>query len=246
MSISGWERKYAQIIEEFDYNEEDDEKSAKLLNSLLKSKPSIEKLKSRIENRTVFVVGAGPSVSSSIHILKKFQNVTKIVADGAAYALIKNNVEPDIIVTDLDGCDEYINNIKDEIVIVHAHGDNYDKLKLVTKIKNCIGTTETKPFGNIYNFGGFTDGDRCVFLAAYFHAKKIILFGMDFGNVIGEYSKKTVQNKLLKIKKMKKAKDLLEWLATGTKIKFYTTSSQIKGFTKINYNDIKNIIRSEF
>ena len=143
MSISGWERKYAQIIEEFDYNEEDDEKSAKLLNSLLKSKQSIEKLKSRIENRTVFIVGAGPSVSSSIHILKKFQNVTKIVADGATCALIKNNVEPDIIVTDLDGCDEYINNIKDEIVIVHAHGDNYDKLKLVTKIKNCIGTTET-------------------------------------------------------------------------------------------------------
>ena len=76
MSISGWERKYAQIIEEFDYNEEDDEKSAKLLNSLLKSKPSIEKLKSRIENRTVFVVGAGPSVSSSIHILKKFQKLS--------------------------------------------------------------------------------------------------------------------------------------------------------------------------
>ena len=52
---------------------------------------------------------------------------------------------------------------------------------MVKKIKNCIGTTQTNPFNKIQNFGGFTDGDRGVFLASHFDAKKIILFGMDFG-----------------------------------------------------------------
>lgn len=247
MSISGWKKKYDEIIREFNYNVKDDMKSAKLLNSLLKSDPPIKKLKSLIENQIVFIIGAGPSISLSINILKEFQHVTKIVADGATSALIENNIEPDIIVTDLDGCDNYINNIKDKtMVIVHAHGDNYNKLKLVLGIKNCIGTTETKPFGNIYNFGGFTDGDRCVFLASYFNASKVILFGMDFGDVIGKYSKKIIPNKLLKIKKMKMAESLLEWLAMRKKIKFYTTSKMMAGFIKINYNDVKNVIRSEF
>ena len=59
---------------------------------------------------------------------------------------------------------------------------------MVKKMKNCIGTTQTNPFNKVQNFGGFTDGDRGVFLASYFNAKKIILFGMDFGNQIGKFS----------------------------------------------------------
>ena len=31
-------------------------------------------------------------------------------------------------------------------MIVHAHGDNFEKLEMVKKFKNCIGTTETKSF----------------------------------------------------------------------------------------------------
>ena len=85
-------------------------------------------------------------------------------------------------------------------MVVHAHGDNTEKLHLVKSFKNCVGTTQAKPFENIHNFGGFTDGDRCVFLADYFKAKKIILFGMDFGTTIGEYSKSVVTNKTFKIR----------------------------------------------
>lgn len=247
MSISGWDEKYNKIIKEFNYNKNDDLKSAKLLNSLLRSNQVIKKVKALIENNTIFVIGAGPSLSKSISIIKTFDKITKIVADGATLALIENKIRPDIVVTDLDGIYNHINEINNEtIIIVHAHGDNINKLNIVTKLKNCIGTTETKPMNNVYNFGGFTDGDRCVFLASYFNAKNIITFGMDLGNKIGRYSGKKNTNRLLKIKKMKVAENLLEWLTTKNKIKYYTTSKKITGFKKINHNNIENIIKSEF
>ena len=65
---------------------------------------------------------------------------------------------------------------------------------MVRKFSNVIGSTQTKSFGKMENFGGFTDGDRCVFLAEYFNAKKIVLIGMDFGREIGKYSKNNVVN----------------------------------------------------
>ena len=89
------------------------------------------------------------------------------------------------------------------IFVVHAHGDNIQKLEFVKNFKNCIGTTQSTPFDKIQNFGGFTDGDRGVFLANHFQAKKIILFGMDFGERIGKFSetKKRQKNKIKKIEK---------------------------------------------
>jgi uncharacterized Rossmann fold enzyme len=246
MTIRGWEQMYAEILKEFGYNKKDDIEAAELLNSLLKIKFPLSKLRSLIQEQNVFVVGAGPSLSSAIPILKKFRTPTKIVADGAVTALIENKIRPDILVTDLDGDEKSLKKIGSgkTIIVVHAHGDNLNKLELVSKFKNCIGTTETREFGRIYNFGGFTDGDRCVFLAKYFNAKKIILFGMDFGNIIGKYSKIKITNKKLKIKKLKHGKQLLEWLASKNSSNLYTTSKPIKGFKKIRYQELKSILES--
>ena len=106
-------------------------------------------------------------ITRSISTIKKYKNVTKIVADGAVQALIEHDIKPDILVTDLDGDMSSIKIIgRSKIpIIVHAHGNNYEKLELVTKFQNKIGTTQTRKFGRLENFGGFTDGDRCVFLA---------------------------------------------------------------------------------
>jgi uncharacterized Rossmann fold enzyme len=113
---------------------------------------------------------------------------------------------------------------------------------MVKKIKNCIGTTQTEPFNKIQNFGGFTDGDRGVFLASYFDAKKIILFGMDFGTRIGKFSNTKKSDRKIKLKKLKIAKDLLIWLSSITKSELFTTSMPIKGFKKIPYKDLDIII----
>ena len=98
--------------------------------------------------------------------------------------------------------------------------------------------------GNIHNFGGFTDGDRCVFLANRFKAKKIILFGMDFGTTIGEYSKYVVTNKTMKIRKLHRGKKLLEWLAQKSRSELYSTTT-LKGFEKIKFVDVDNLITNK-
>ena len=243
MTIKGWESKYREILKDFGYSRKKDTQSCKLLDSLLPKKTRIAEIKDLIEKKPVFVVGAGPSLPSSISILKKHKKITKIVADGATKAIIENGLKPDIVVTDLDGD---IKSLKkagrtNTIMIVHAHGDNAEKIHLVKNFKNCIGTTQTKPLGKIHNFGGFTDGDRCVFLANHFKAKKIILLGMDFGTRIGKYSKTRVISRTTKIKKLRRGKKLLEWLAQKSESKLYSTT-KIRGFTKINFQDIDNII----
>jgi len=243
MTIKGWESKYREILKDFGYSGKKDTQSCKLLDSLLPKKTRIAEIKDLIEKKPVFVVGAGPSLPSCISILKKYKKITKIVADGATKAMLENNLKPDIVVTDLDGD---IKSLKkagrtNTMMIVHAHGDNAEKIHLVKDFKNCIGTTQTKPVGKVHNFGGFTDGDRCVFLANHFKAKKIILLGMDFGTRIGKYSKITIVNRNIKIAKLRRGKKLLEWLAQKSESELYSTT-KIKGFTKINLRSIDNII----
>ena len=242
MTIHGWKTRFREIRRDFGYSEREDLRSAKKLNSLLKNKTSKKQLQKMIENKTVIVIGAGPSLSKSLKFLKKSKNVTKIVADGAVRGLLEKNIKPDILLTDLDGDMKSIARIgKTKIpVIVHAHGDNYDKLDVVGKFSNIIGSTQTDSFGKMENFGGFTDGDRCVFLAEYFKAKKIVLVGMDFGHKIGKYSKKRVVNPKIKLKKLKFGKKIVEWIGSKSKAELYSTQ-KIKGFKMIRLIDLECI-----
>jgi len=75
-------------------------------------------------------------------------------------------------------------------------------------------------------------------------AKKIILLGMDFGSRIGKYSKTRVISRTTKIKKLRRGKKLLEWLAKKSESNLYSTT-KIKGLTKISFQDIDNIITSK-
>jgi len=147
MTIVGWDSKYKKILKDFGYSRKEDTQSSKLLDSLLPKKTPIVKIRDLIENKPVFVVGAGPSLPSCISILKKYKKITKIVADGADQALLENVLRPDIVVTDLDGDITALKKTgrTNTIMVVHAHGDNSDRLHLVKNFKNCIGTTQTKP-----------------------------------------------------------------------------------------------------
>ena len=106
-----------------------------------------------------------------------------IAADGATAVLLGRGIVPDIVVTDLDGTFSAIleANLEGSIVVVHAHGDNLDALnRYVPKLEKIIGTVQCRPPSGLYNFGGFTDGDRCVFLAQELGATSIKLVGFDF------------------------------------------------------------------
>lgn len=236
-----WKKKYADILEEFGYDDKKDNQSAKILNSILSRPESNEKkIEKLVKGKTVFVIGSGPSLSSSIPKLKEFNSVVKIAADSSLKLLVKNKILPEIVITDLDGDESALKKIAktESIFVVHAHGDNIEKLEFAKNFKNSIGTTQSKPFNKIYNFGGFTDGDRCVFLADHFQAKKIILFGMDFGNQIGRFSNTKNVERKTKLMKLKKGKLLLEWLATFSNSELFTTSKPIKGFEKIPYRKL--------
>ena len=242
--ISGWEKRYFSILKELNYSEKKDKESALILDSILKKTDTIKKVRKLIEGKTIFVIGSGPSLSIAIPKLKKLKKSIKIAADSSLKPLVDNGIIPDIIVTDLDGNEDTIKKISKtkSIFVIHAHGDNIEKLQMVKKMKNCIGTTQTNPFNKVQNFGGFTDGDRGVFLASYFNAKKIILFGMDFGNQIGKFSNTKKSDRETKLKKLEIGRDLLIWLSTITKSELFTTSKPIEGFRKIPYKDLDIII----
>ena len=244
MMILGWKRRYQSILKELNYSEKKDKESAVILDSILKKNNNNQKITKLIQGKTVFVIGSGPSLSFAIPKLKKFKKSIKIAADSSLKPLLENGIVPDIIVTDLDGDEDAIKKLskKKSIFVIHAHGDNIKKLQMVKEIKNCIGTTQTTPFNKIQNFGGFTDGDRGVFLANHFEAKKIILFGMDFGKQIGKFSNTKKSDRDTKLKKLKIGEELLIWLSTITKSELFTTSRSIEGFKKISYKELDIII----
>ena len=160
------------------------------------------------------VIGAGPSLEQNIIFIKKNRKFVKIVSDGAVQALIENNIKPDIVVTDLDGNQSFLQKAEKigALMVVHAHGDNIEILQNLSRFRHVIGSTQVMPVKDVYNFGGFTDGDRSVFLAEEFGAKEIILIGMDFGIHIGKYSKEMVENIDLKKRKLKLVNACLKYL----------------------------------
>lgn len=241
--MSGWKKRYSDILKEFKYDGKKDKESAIALNSILKKSNVIDEIGNMIRNEPVLVIGSGPSLSAAIPKLKKLKKAIKIAADSSVKPLVENGIIPDIVITDLDGDEGSLERIAGKsIFVVHAHGDNINKLKFSKKFKKCIGTTQSNPFSKIQNFGGFTDGDRGVFLANHFGAKKIILFGMDFGKRIGRHSNTKKSERKIKLMKLNKGESLLEWLSTITKSELFTTSKQIKGFKKISYKNVDIII----
>ncbi|MBP2143608.1 putative Rossmann fold enzyme [Methanococcus voltae] len=242
-----WNSCYHRIMDDLGFDKQKDLESTQLLNNLLEkhdNKYNINNLEDIIQNNEVYVFGAGPSINKHT---KKFNNLKNlendnedsnsnnnnnnnnnnkyviISADGATKALLEDNIRPDIIITDLDG---HMNEIidcskKGTIVVVHAHGDNGENVKkYLGQLKNVIGSSQVpdvSKFKNIINYGGFTDGDRCIFLANEFKPSKIILCGMDFGTKVTNYSRPNLKNKIenadeIKIKKLKYAEELTNWL----------------------------------
>ncbi|KYK22827.1 hypothetical protein AYK24_01580 [Thermoplasmatales archaeon SG8-52-4] len=224
MFYKDWKPIYDKIAKDLNINRQKDKQAVNVLNKLLKvnRRNSIEKLNEKIFGKEVVVFGAGHSLESSLvsnnDIIK---NKIKISADGATSALTQKDIFPDIIVTDLDGkiSDQIKANLKGSLVIIHAHGDNIEKIKeYVPKFKDdVIGSTQIdpNPYENVNNYGGFTDGDRAIFLADNFKAKMIYLIGFDFDGKIGRYSFFENKDKNLKLKKLKWCKYLIEFLKKG-------------------------------
>lgn len=242
MKFIDWFPYYQNIRWQFGYSTQKDQAAADMLSRMIKRKAlDARVLQRKIVGKQVMVIGAGPSLEKNIEFIKLNTNFVKVVANGAVQALIERNIKPTIVVTDLDGNPSFLQKAEQlgATLVVHAHGDNINKLKkLVPKFRHLIGSTQVMPVENVYNFGGFTDGDRCVFLAEEFGAKEIILIGMELGKNIGKYSKEVIIDIDLKRKKMKAGKRLLETLAKKSRSQLFDTSKRpIKGFNRYIINN---------
>lgn len=251
MNLDIWFSWYKEILNEFGFSQNDDERSAKILNNLLKEHNGLNKDEIKIKNK-VIVFGAGPSLKRNINELKELNlnNFTLIAADGATTALLEENIIPDIIVTDLDGqMDDIIKaNNEGAILVVHAHGNNVEKIeKYVPKLKRVFGTTQSTPLKNVHDFGGFTDGDRCLFLAVEFGVSFIVLAGMDFGKIVTKYSRPDLENledkaDEIKAKKLEYAVKLIEWIIKNEDVEILNIShgEKVEGVIDTDFNSLKN------
>ena len=215
MEFGLWEKYYTKILEDFGFSRENDEESAKLLDEILATEGclTLDELGEIVGFSDKFIVfGAGPSLKEHVKLLKEgydLKNYVLVAADGATTALIEEKIAPDIVVTDLDGNldDILLANFRGANIVIHAHGDNIEKIAGLTKFfTSVLGTTQAQPVGNLYNFGGFTDGDRAMFLAVALGASEITLAGMDFGDIVTRYSRPNIETDLAEADDFKKKK----------------------------------------
>ena len=226
MEFGLWEKYYKEILDDFGFSRSGDEESAKLLDEILSTEGclTLNDLAEIVGFSDKFIVfGAGPSLKNHVLMLKEnydLKDYVLVAADGATTALIEEKISPDVVCTDLDGNidDILLANLRGANIAIHAHGDNIDKVaSLSSFFNNAIGTTQAQPMGNLYNFGGFTDGDRALFLAVALGASEITLAGMDFGDKVTKYSRPNMDVKVgdadeFKRKKLMYAERFTNWI----------------------------------
>jgi uncharacterized Rossmann fold enzyme len=252
IDLKEWWPRYGAIVEQFGYKMKTDQAAADLLSGYIKNAalPLLD-AQSKVEGNNVLVCGAGPSIPENLVAVKDYgllENTVIFAADGATTACLEYRITPHFIFTDLDGNMEDIIAAQKQgaIVVVHAHGDNIPALEMwITRLlegRDMIGSTQIRPRPDVHNLGGFTDGDRCVFWAEGLRAAKIALIGMDFGNMIGRYSKPELPHDVIaspeKRQKLLVAKELLSWLATWSESVLFNLTGIYSTIPGIPYREI--------
>lgn len=256
---------YFKIIKDFKFDYQEDCKARNYLSEILIKKKHnwdlenvIKSLNRQLISKTeILIYGCGPSLEETVDaILKRkgrlfFDRFINLAANGASVLLRKKHIKINAIFSDLDGITkrefDYAN-----FNIVHAHGDNINKLiqfeKRILRFQNIIGTTQVEPLENVLNPGGFTDGDRILY---FIHKlikplQKLYFIGMDFDNIIGKYSKlnikKNQEGTKSKIKKLQYGIELLEWIKTRIKNEVYVVNSKIFS-EKFNYISVSDLLK---
>ena len=190
MNLKEWRPFYLEIVREFGFDRAQDERSAQLLSHLLANKTgynsTLAKLSRLVKGCDVLVCGKAPILIRDIRSGKIEGQETIIAADGATSVLLSQGVIPHIVVSDLDGniSDLKRANAMCAIMVVHAHGDNMNAIETyVPSLSAVLGTAQTQPEPLLLNVGGFTDGDRAVFLAKEYGARTISAIGFDFSDI---------------------------------------------------------------
>jgi uncharacterized Rossmann fold enzyme len=206
MEYVRWEPLYEEILRDFGFPPERDVEAARALERMLpRPEPSLRLLEG-FAGKRVAIIGPACAHEELASIASSVRHIT--AADSAVSVFGDSVAVPAAIVTDLDGDLRKIAHFASlgSVVVVHAHGDNIHLLDNAKGFgEHVLGTCQSKPFGKLFNFGGFTDGDRAAFLAEAFGASSVELIGFDFENP----SRKEGGDARVKLRKLAWAKRLL-------------------------------------
>ncbi|MFC6824881.1 6-hydroxymethylpterin diphosphokinase MptE-like protein [Halopelagius fulvigenes] len=180
MRFEAWEPVYESILAEFGYPRSGDERARDVLAEYA-TPFDVERLD--CTGRTVAVVGAAPSLPDDVERVGDADRV--FAASTAADAVRDAGFDVDLMVTDLDKNPETARELTREgtPVAAHAHGDNVPAVREWVPTfdpAHVLATTQAAPVDSVYNFGGFTDGDRAAFAADAFGADELRFVGWAF------------------------------------------------------------------
>lgn len=179
-------------------------------------------------DKKIIIIGAAATPLEIMKILKK-NNSFFVLADGAGavFSTLDNKLEKEAwarslcVISDGDGGKGLIQAIDKGIpLILHAHGDNVPSWTdivdyiLSKNIEMKIVLTHQLPrrIDGMYNFGGFTDGDRAVcFIHSIGVPKERIVMAGTRTDIVGQWSGITDKKlKLSKLKWMEKVLQIIE------------------------------------
>jgi len=185
MDFKDWEPIYLRILTDFGFDRAEDELSVRVLKAVTMNSDlrSGEEVADGM-GRAVTVVGNAPCLERD---MAETGFSGKILSSGSAVGrLISAGILPDMVFTDLDGDigPQLEASSKGAVTFIHAHGDNQD---LITRYAGLfkgpvVLTTQSVPELTVFNYGGFTDGDRAYCFARHFGADDIRLVGFDYDN----------------------------------------------------------------
>lgn len=183
MKFSEWEPLYRSICADFGFDPDEDLMSVRILKAVtMNSDLCDEDAIIPLIGRTVTVIGDADCLEDDLSACPPEGSV--ICSGSAVLRMLRAGIRPDIVVTDLDGNINAQLEASSEgaVTLILAHGDNADLVRQYAPLFTgpVVLTTQNAPERTVFNFGGFTDGDRCVCLAREFGAERILLLGFDF------------------------------------------------------------------
>ncbi len=206
MEFTEWNPAYQAVLAAFPFQQRADERTRDRLASLCRRRRCVDPTTLPLAEQPVVIAGGASTLSAELPAARDERVV--IAASDAGARLADLGWKPDLIVTDLDGDPARTHELAQAgiPVAVHAHGDNQSAIdQWVPEFppKTLLPTTQAAPVGPVYNFGGFTDGDRAAFLADHFGASRLHFAGWEFDDPTVDPMKR---------RKLQWAARLLRWL----------------------------------
>jgi 2-amino-4-hydroxy-6-hydroxymethyldihydropteridine diphosphokinase len=219
LEYTRWAPRYEEIRSAFDFPFEREEESARRLSQLLPEPAhaeALDRIAGRLAGRTAIVVGRAPRQGAPPvwQLPAETPPPVLLAADGATVRCLDAGLVPDLVITDLDGpvASEFNANARGALAVIHAHGDNQAMLECcVPEFRGELaGSWAGPPRDGLIDVGGFTDGDRAVYLAEHVGARRVLLWGFDFEHPAASRGASPER----KLEKLKWAKRLIEELAS--------------------------------